>query len=194
MSFINSQQKEINCKIIYYGPASAGKSTSLQAVYEKTAPSRRGKIVSLSDDSDRTLFFDFLPLTVGKVKGYTIRLHLYTVPGQKAYDSSRKIILKGTDGIIFVADSQFDRLEENLESWKNLQASLKLHDVNFQTVPMALQLNKRDLPHILPAEELSEVFAGRTGIPSFETVATKNKNVMDCFQAVAKQVLAGLKG
>lgn len=191
MSFINPQEKEINCKIAYYGAPFSGKSTSLHCLHEKTAPGHRGKIVSMSEEGDQTLFFDFLPLSLGKVKGYKIRFHLYTVPGQVVYDSARKIILKGIDGVIFVVDSQIERLEENLESWKNLQASLKNHQIDLQTVPMALQYNKRDLPNVLPVEELRKLFNARD-LPEFESVATEGKNVMECFQTVAKKVLLEL--
>ena len=192
MSFINSQKKEINCKIVYYGPDFSGKATTLRHIYEKTAPGNRGKIVSLSDEQDRTLFFDFLPLSMGKIKDYTIRFHLYTVPGQVLYDSARKLILRGIDGVIFMVDSQIERLEENLESWKHLQANLASHDVDFHTVPMALQFNKRDLPKTLPTTEMRQLFNHRN-LPEFETTATKGRGVMECFQSVAKQVLKELK-
>lgn len=192
MSFINPQTKEINCKIAYYGPEAAGKSTCLRHLYEKTAPGHRGKIVSLSEEQNGSLFFDFLPLSLGKVKGCTLRFHVYTIPGQVVYDSARKIILKGVDGLVFVVDSRMERLEENLESWKNLQTSLKNNGIDFQTIPMALQYNKRDLPEILPVAELRRLFNSRA-VPEFETVAKQGKNVMECFQTVAKQVLKELK-
>lgn len=192
MSFINPQAKEINCKIVYYGPPHSGKSTTLRQIYEKTSPDHRGKMASLSDRENSSLFFDFLPLSLGTVKGHTIRFHVYTVPGLAFYDSARTIILKGVDGVIFVVDSCMDKLEGNLESWKNLQTNLKNHDVNFHTVPMALQYNKRDLDTILPAEELRRLFNTR-GLPEFETIATRGENVMECFQAVAKKVLVELK-
>lgn len=192
MSFINPQKKEINCKIVYYGPDFSGKATTLRRIYEKTAPSSRGKIVSLSDEQDRTLFFDFLPLSMGKVKDYTIRFHLYTVPGQVLYDSARKLILRGIDGVVFVVDSQIERLEDDLESWKHLQANLANHDVDPQTVPMALQLNKRDLPNAIPTAEMRQLFNHRN-LPEFETTATKGRGVMECFHSVAKQVLKGLR-
>ena len=192
MSFINTQEKEINCKIAYYGPVKGGKSTSLHHVYQKTAAGHKGKILSLSNEGDHPLFFDFLPLSVGKVNGYTIRFHLYTVPEQGVYESSRKVILKGLDGLIFVADSQIDRFEENRECWKELQTTLKNHDIVFESIPIALQYNKRDLPNILPVEELRHVLNQRN-LPEFETVATVGVKVMECFQTVAKKVLLGLK-
>lgn len=191
MSFINTQEKEINCKIAYYGPALAGKTTTIRYIYEQTAPKHRGRLVTLSEEDDKTLLFDFLPLSLGKVKGYTIRFHLYTVPGQVLYDSARKLILKGLDGLVFVADSQIERLQENLESWKNLEKNLKNHDIDFRTLPTALQYNKRDLPNILPAADLRRVF-GEGEFLEFETVATQGTQVMECFQAVAKKVLLDL--
>lgn len=192
MSFINPQGKEINCKIAYYGPEAAGKSTNLHYLYEKTAPGRRGKIVSLSEEQGGSLFFDFLPLSLGKIKGYTIRFHLYTIPGHVVYDSSRKILLKGIDGLVFVIDSRIDKLDANLESWKNLQTSLKNHEIDFQTIPLALQYNKRDLSTILPVGELRRLFNTRN-FPEFETVAKEGTGVMECFRSVAKKVLVELK-
>ena len=191
MSFINPKEKEISCKIAYYGPAFAGKTTTIRSAYEKMSPGKRGKISTLSEASNANLYFDFLPLTLGKVKDYQVYFHLYTVPGQVIYDNSRTIILKGMDGVIFVADSQMDRVEDNLESWKNLQINLKNHNINFDTVPMALQFNKRDLPNVMPTDELSSLFNTRE-LPVFESVATKGKNVMECFNTVAKWVLKEL--
>ncbi len=192
MSFIKTKAKEINCKVVYVGPALAGKSTSLHGLYEETAPGHRGKLVTLSDKEHRTLFFDFLPLSLGKVKDYTLRFHVYTVPGQVTYDASRTLILKGVDGVIFVVDSQVQRLEENLESFRNLQTSLRNHDVDATTVPMVIQYNKRDLPDVIPVATLRETFNSRN-VPDFETVATARKNIREAFQAVAKKVLLDLK-
>lgn len=192
MSFINPREKSVNCKIAYFGPAAAGKTTSLNCIYEKTSPGRRGQMITLSKAEDRTLFFDFLPLSLGKVKDYTVRIHLYTVPGQVIYDSSRSIILKGVDGVIFIVDSQIEKMEENLESWKNLQKSLKGSGVDFRTIPIALQYNKRDLTNRMPPPELRELFNDRD-LPEFETVATEGRQVMECFQSVAKKVLQELK-
>lgn len=192
MSFINARDKEINCKIAYFGPAFSGKTTSLRHIHQKTAPGHRGKITTLSGADDKTLFFDFLPLSLGKVKDYNVRIHLYTVPGQVIYDSSRTIILKGVDGVVFVADSQIEKLEENLESWKNLEKSLKNSGLDFKTIPIALQYNKRDLSNKMPSEEFRSLFNDRD-LPEFETVATQGKNVMECFQTIAKQVLKELK-
>ncbi len=192
MSFINSQEKEIHCKIAYHGPTGAGKSTSLRFLYEKTAAGHKGKLVSLSEEKDHALFFDFLPLSLGKVKDYTLRIHLYSIPEHVVHNSSRNIILKGTDGIIFVVDSRMERLEENLESWRSLKPSLKLHDINLETIPLAFQYNKRDFPNVMPVDELRRALNPR-GLPDFETVAKKGTNVLECFQVIAKKVLQELE-
>lgn len=192
MSFINAKEREVNCKIAYFGAPAAGKSTSIQHICEKMGVEERNKIISLSNNEDGSLFFDFLPLSLGKVNGHKVRVHLYTVPGQVIYHSSRNLILKGVDGVIFVVDSQIDRLEQNLESWKNLQTTLRNHDADFQTIPLALQYNKQDLKNILPSSELHKFFNPRN-LLEFETAAKKGTNVMECFQAVAKQVLLNLK-
>lgn len=192
MSFIDPRTKQINCKIAYYGPVAAGKTTTLRHIYEKTSPSKRGEILTLAKDGDRTLFFDFLPLSLGKVKDYTVRFHLYTVPGQVVYDSARTIILKGMDAVVFVVDSQIDRLEDTLESWKNLKKSLKGNDLDFRTIPIAIQYNKRDLSNTLPVEEIRSLFNDRD-FPAFETIATQGKQIMECFQTIAKSVLKNLK-
>ncbi len=192
MSFINTQAKEINCKVAYYGAPFAGKSTSLRHIYSQTSEGYRGKLVTLSEKENRALFFDFLPLSLGKVDGYKIRFHFYTIPGQIFYDNARKLILNGIDGIIFVADTQMERTEENLQSWRNLQEHLRAEGIDPRSIPLVLQLNKRDLPNALPVEELKNLL-NVPELPFFETVATKGKNVMECFQSVAKQVLIDLK-
>lgn len=192
MSFINPREKEINCKVVYYGAPFAGKSTSIRYLYEKTAAGHKSSLISLSNEEDGSLFFDFLPLSLGNVNGYKVRFHLYTVPGQIIYHSSRNLIMKGTDGVIFVIDSQIDKLEQNLESWKNLEINLRNHDADLHTIPLALQYNKQDLKNVLPASDLGKVFNTRDW-PAFETVAKKGKNVMECFQSVAKKVLLDLR-
>src|SRR5512146_2867242 len=154
MSFINYSSREINCKIVYYGPGLCGKTTNLQYVYAKTNPEAKGKMISLATETERTLFFDLLPLSLGEIRGFKTRFHLYTVPGQVFYDASRKLILKGVDGVIFVADSQDARMEANIESLQNLEKNLKEQGYDLKSVPYALQFNKRALPTAVPAEEM----------------------------------------
>ena len=151
MSFINFAAREINCKIVYYGAGLGGKTTNLQVIYQKTADQQKGKMISLATETERTLFFDFLPLDLGNVRGFKTRIHLYTVPGQVFYDASRKLILRGVDGIVFVADSQEQRMDANVEALENLMSNLKEHGYDFNKIPYVLQLNKRDLPNILPS-------------------------------------------
>src|SRR5499433_1156577 len=150
MTFINYASREINCKIVYYGPGLCGKTTNLQHIYDSTAPQAKGKLISLATESDRTLFFDFMPLELGTVRGFKTRFHLYTVPGQVFYEASRRLILKGADGVVFVADSQEERLDANFESLYNLEENLQSYNLNFSTIPYVLQLNKRDLPNAMP--------------------------------------------
>src|SRR3990167_1844669 len=156
MSMINYASREINCKIVYYGPGLGGKTTNLEYIYEKVAPTANGKLISLATETERTLFFDFLPVDLGTIRGFKTRFHLYTVPGQVYYNASRKLILKGVDGVVFVADSQIERMEANQETLENLQDNLKDHGFDFQTIPYVLQLNKRDLPSALPVEDLKK--------------------------------------
>src|SRR6201992_3978807 len=155
MTFINYASKEINCKIVYYGPGLCGKTTNLQYIYNKTSPESKGKMISLATETERTLFFDFLPLDLGSVRGFKTRIHLYTVPGQVFYDASRKLILRGVDGVVFVADSQQERMDANVEALENLEDNLKEHGYDLKKIPYVLQLNKRDLPNILSVEALS---------------------------------------
>ncbi len=192
MTFINYAAKEINCKIVYYGPGLCGKTTNLQYIYGKTAPEARGKMISLATEADRTLFFDFLPLDLGTIRGFTTRFHLYTVPGQVFYDASRKLILKGVDGVVFVADSQEVRMEANIESIRNLALNLKEHGLELATIPYALQFNKRDLPEVVPSEEMYRVLNFKRE-PTFEAVATTGVGVFDTLKSVAKQILIDLK-
>ena len=192
MTFINYAAKEINCKIVYYGPGLGGKTTNLQYIYSKTSPDAKGKMISLATETDRTLFFDFLPLDLGTIRGFTTRFHLYTVPGQVFYDASRKLILKGADGVIFVADSQKERMESNVESIRNLEANLKQHGLDLATLPYALQFNKRDLPNAMPTDELYRVLNYKRE-PTFEAVAPSGKGVFDTLKSVAKQILVELR-
>jgi mutual gliding-motility protein MglA len=192
MTFINYASKEINCKIVYYGPGLGGKTTNLQYIYNKTAPDAKGKMISLATEADRTLFFDFLPLDLGTIRGFTTRFHLYTVPGQVFYDASRKLILKGVDGVVFVADSQRERMEANIESIRNLESNLKEHGLDLKTVPYALQFNKRDLPTSMPVDELYRTLNFKRE-PTFEAVAPQGVGVFDTLKAVAKLILIELR-
>ena len=192
MPFINFPAREINCKLVYYGPGLGGKTANLQWIYDNTGTGQKGKMISLATETDRTLFFDFLPIDLGTVRGFKTRLHLYTVPGQVFYEASRKLILKGADGVVFVADSQEERLDANLETLENLREHLKEHNLDFATIPYVLQLNKRDLPHILPAEELARQLQFK-GEPLLEAVAVTGQGVFETLREVAKLVLAELK-
>ncbi|HUO84543.1 MAG TPA: ADP-ribosylation factor-like protein [Thermoanaerobaculia bacterium] len=192
MTFINYAAREINCKIVYYGPGLCGKTTNLQWIYDKTNPQAKGKLISLATETDRTLFFDFLPLDLGTVRGFKTRFHLYTVPGQVFYDASRKLILKGVDGVIFVADSQEARMDANIESMQNLEKNLAEQGYELKSVPYALQLNKRDLPSALPMDTLYGQLNFK-GEPTFEAVAVNGTGVFDTLKAVAKLVLTELK-
>ncbi|MGC3996579.1 MAG: GTPase domain-containing protein [Anaeromyxobacter sp.] len=192
MSFINYSSREINCKIVYYGPGLCGKTTNLQYVYAKTNPEAKGKMISLATETERTLFFDFLPLSLGEIRGFKTRFHLYTVPGQVFYDASRKLILKGVDGVVFVADSQIERMEANLESVENLRVNLAEQGYNLDKVPYVVQYNKRDLPNVATVEELHRLINPR-GVPEFQAVAPTGVGVFDTLKAVAKLVLTELK-
>ena len=192
MTFINYASKEINCKIVYYGPGLCGKTTNLQYIYNKTSPDSKGKMISLATEADRTLFFDFLPLDLGSIRGFTTRFHLYTVPGQVFYDASRKLILKGVDGVVFVADSQTERMEANIESIRNLEQNLKEHGFDLAAIPYALQFNKRDLSNVAPAEEMYRTLNYKRE-PTFEAIATTGVGVFDTLKSVAKQILIELK-
>ena len=192
MTFINYASREINCKIVYYGPGLCGKTTNLQYIYDSTAPAAKGKLISLATETDRTLFFDFMPLELGTVRGFKTRFHLYTVPGQVYYDASRKLILKGVDGIVFVADSQEERMDANIESLYNLEENLQTQGYNLMDLPYVLQLNKRDLPDVAPAEELINELQ-RKNEPVVEAVASDGTGVFDTLKAVAKQVLTELR-
>lgn len=192
MTFINYASREINCKIVYYGPGLCGKTTNLQHIYDSTAPQAKGKLISLATETDRTLFFDFMPLELGTVRGFKTRFHLYTVPGQVYYDASRKLILKGVDGVVFVADSQEERMDANIESLYNLEENLKSQGYDLLNIPYVLQLNKRDLPNVSSVEELTGEL-NRKGEPVYEAVASKGDGVFDTLKAVAKQVLTELR-
>ncbi|MCB9558247.1 MAG: gliding-motility protein MglA [Deltaproteobacteria bacterium] len=192
MSFINYSSREINCKIVYYGPGLCGKTTNLQYIYARTNPDAKGKMISLATETERTLFFDFLPLSLGEIRGFKTRFHLYTVPGQVFYDASRKLILKGVDGVVFVADSQIERTEANIESFDNLEHNLYEQGYDLAKIPYVVQYNKRDLPNVAPIAELRDLINPEQ-VPEFEAVATTGYGVFDTLKAVAKLVLTELK-
>lgn len=192
MTFINYASREINCKIVYYGPGLCGKTTNLQWIYDKTNAATKGKLISLATETERTLFFDFLPLELGAIRGFKTRFHLYTVPGQVFYDASRKLILKGVDGVIFVADSQHERMDANVESLRNLADNLKLQGYDLRTIPYVLQLNKRDLPRATPVSLMLKTLRVKNE-DYFEAVATKGAGVFETLKAAARQVLISLK-
>jgi signal recognition particle receptor subunit beta len=192
MSFINYSSREINCKIVYYGPGLCGKTTNLQYIYNRTNPDSKGKMISLATETERTLFFDFLPLSLGEIRGFKTRFHLYTVPGQVFYDASRKLILKGVDGVVFVADSQIERMEANLESLENLRENLHEQGYDLDALPYVVQYNKRDLPNVASVQELTTLL-NPNKVPDFEATATTGAGVFDTLKAVAKLVLTELK-
>jgi mutual gliding-motility protein MglA len=192
LSFINFAAREINCKIVYYGAGLGGKTTNLQYIFDKTNEKQKGKMISLATETDRTLFFDFLPLDLGTVRGFKTRFHLYTVPGQVFYDASRKLILRGVDGVVFVADSQEERMDANVEAIDNLADNLKEHGYDFGTIPYVLQFNKRDMPTALPVDDLKKQLV-RRGEPTFEAVAPVGTGVFETLKEVARQVLVELK-
>jgi signal recognition particle receptor subunit beta len=192
MSFVNYASREINCKIVYYGPGLCGKTTNLQYIFQKTNPDIRGKMISLATETERTLFFDFLPLALGEIRGFKVRFHLYTVPGQVFYDASRKLILKGVDGAIFVADSQVERMDANDESLENLRINLQEQGYNLDDLPYVIQYNKRDLPNVAPVEEMRALLNPK-GVPDFEACATTGEGVFDTLKATARLVLIRLR-
>jgi signal recognition particle receptor subunit beta len=192
MTFINYAQKEINCKIVYYGPGLGGKTTNLKYIYDRTTAASKGRLISLATDTDRTLFFDFLPVELGEIRGFKVRFHLYTVPGQVFYDASRKLILRGVDGVIFVADSQEARMEANVESIRNLDKNLREQGYDIATIPYVVQFNKRDLAAAVPVDDMYRRLNIK-GEPTFEAVATTGRGVFDTLRASARQVLTDLR-
>jgi len=193
MAFINYSAREINCKLVYYGPGLCGKTTNLKHIYERTAEEAKGKMISLATETERTLFFDFLPLSLGEIRGFRTRFHLYTVPGQVFYDASRKLILKGVDGVVFVADSQEERFEANVESLENLRQNLRDQGFDPDKVPMVIQYNKRDLPNAVPLADLRESLNPDGKIQDFEAAAATGQGVFETLKHVAKLVLSDLK-
>ena len=192
MTFINYASREINCKLVYYGPGLCGKTTNIKHIYEKSVPDSKGKLISLATETDRTLFFDFLPLNLGTIRGFKVRFHLYTVPGQVFYDASRKLILKGVDGVVFVADSQPMRMDANVESIHNLRRNLSDQGYDLDAIPYVLQCNKRDMDNAVSMEEMTRTLQLK-GEPVFEAVASTGTGVFDTLKALAKMVLSELK-
>jgi len=193
MSFVNYHTKEINCKIVYYGPGLGGKTTNIQYIYQKTTSQNKGQMVTLNTENERTLFFDFLPLDLGEIRGFKTRFHLYTVPGQVFYEASRKLILRGVDGLVFVADSQVERMEANLESFRGLEKNLNDQGYDMTKVPLVFQWNKRDLPNIVPVEDL-QFQLNKKQLPAFEAVATSGRGVFETLKMISKSVLLNIKG
>ncbi len=191
MSLINYSSREINCKIVYYGPGLCGKTTNLQHIYSRVPQETRGKMISLATEMDRTLFFDFLPLELGQIRGFRTRFHLYTVPGQVYYNASRKLILKGVDGIVFVADSLIDRFDANVESFMNMHDNLAEHGVSVDKIPVVMQYNKRDLPRVVAIPDLERELNQRQA-PYFEAVALRGTGVFDTLKLACKLVLKTL--
>ena len=192
MSFINEKTKEINCKVVYYGPPRSGKSTTLRKIYEEARHDAKGELISLNHGDERTLYFDFVPLNLGKIKNFTVRLHLYTVPGEVAYKTSRELTSKGLDGVVFVADSQLEKIEANIASLKSLQEVLVKEGHDPATVPFIFQYNKRDLSNAIPVRELSTVL-NPNNVDVFETVATTGQGVFESLRAIGTKVLLDLK-
>lgn len=193
MSFVNPVSKEVNCKIVYVGTGLSGKTTNVQYIYENTQTDRAGKLVSLSTENERTLFFDFLPLSIGEVRGYKTRFHLYTIPGQTFYEASRDFILRGVDGVVFVVDSEPTRMEANLEAWDNFQTALERQGYNMSRIPLIFQYNKRDLPDAAPIAELEATF-NPTRRPHFEAVANRGEGVMPTLESISQMVIDALRG
>jgi len=193
MSLVNFTTREITCKIVYYGPGRSGKTTNLQYIYGRVPDDRRGRMVSLATQTDRTLFFDFLPIELGSISGFTTRFQLYTVPGQVYYNATRKLVLQGADGVVFVADSQVRQLDENVESLQNLQANLLEQGIDVRTIPVVIQYNKQDLPSdlILAPEELDDQLNFRM-VPAFGAAAVSGKGVFETLRAISERVLRRL--
>jgi signal recognition particle receptor subunit beta len=191
MSMINYASREINCKLVYYGTGLGGKTTNLEYIYSRVKPETKGKMISLATETERTLFFDFLPIDLGEVRGFKTRFHLYTVPGQVYYNASRRLILKGVDGLIFVADSQVTRAEANIEAMHNLYENLETYGYDLRTIPFAIQYNKRDMPNTMPVDELRAQI-NPMGVPDFEAVAIEGSGVFETLSAVSKLVVNNL--
>ena len=193
MSFVNYNAKEIHCKVVYYGPSLGGKTTNVQWIFQKTTTDPKSKLMTLNIENERTIFFDFLPLSLGEIRGFKTRFHLYSVPGQMVYDASRKLILKGLDGVIFVADSQTERMEENLQSLKNLKTNLEQQGCDIHQIPLVFQYNKRDLPNIMLVSELRSEL-NKYNAPDFEASAVQGVGVFESLKTLSKKIITILKG
>jgi signal recognition particle receptor subunit beta len=191
MSLVNYATREITCKIVYYGPGRSGKTTNLQYIHSRVPWDRKGEMVSLATEADRTLFFDFLPLELGQISGFTTRFQLYTVPGQVYYNATRKLVLQGADGVVFVADSQKTKLDEDIESFRNLQENLLEHGIDIREIPVVIQYNKRDLPNVFSIEQLEEEFNFRN-VPSYPASALLGEGVFDTLRSASEGVLKKL--
>lgn len=191
MALINRASREISCKIVFYGPGLGGKTTNLRKIYQKVDPQAKSQLISLATELDRTLFFDFMPLDLGTIQGYKTKFHLYTVPGQVFYNASRKLVLRGVDGIVFVADSQRERFEDTLASFNNMKENMAEMSLSIDTVPLVIQYNKRDLPNIVSLDELKSQLNGNN-YPDFEAVASQGIGVFETLKEIARQVLANV--
>lgn len=192
MAIINQATKELQVKVVYYGPALCGKTTNLVQVHShvQTAQGNKGKLVSLATSSDRTLFFDFLPIEAMTIKGFKTKFQLYTVPGQVVYNTTRQLVLRGVDGIVFVADSQYDKMEENVESFQNLQDNLKTLKLNLDEIPYVIQYNKRDLPNVAPVDYMEYLLNNReVQVPAFEACAHKCEGVFETLNMITRMLL-----
>jgi signal recognition particle receptor subunit beta len=192
MSFVNYQTKEVNCKIVYYGPGLSGKTTNIQYIHQKSAL-ENSELIALNTENERTLFFDFLPLSLGEVRGFKTRFHLYTVPGQVIYEASRKLILRGVDGIVFVADSQVERIEDNLESYSDLKINLEEQGYDIENVPLVFQWNKRDLPNVVSVMQLNQQL-NELNKPYVEASAISGDGVFETLNLIGQMVLLNIKG
>lgn len=190
--FINWQRRELNLKIVYYGPALSGKTTNLEQIHTRTNPERRGELISLKTNEDRTLYFDFLQLELGKIGSLTPKIHLYTVPGQTYYEATRKVVLRGADGIVFVADSSAQRLKDNLELWGNMKSHLTALNISPAEIPIVVQLNKRDLPGAVPPQILKNLLR-INGYPTFESVAREGQGVLDTLKAIINETVKSIQ-
>jgi signal recognition particle receptor subunit beta len=190
--FINWQLRELNLKVVYYGPALSGKTTNLEQIHARVDPRRRGELISLKTHEDRTLYFDFLQLELGKISGLTPKIHLYTVPGQTYYEASRKLVLRGADGVVFVTDSARNRLNDNLESWENMKAHLASFEMSLASLPLVVQFNKQDLPNAMPEAALRSLLRVN-GQPCFESVAIQGQGVFETLKAIVNGVVKNVQ-